>query len=178
VLGLDNGPVPCPIMFVGEAPGRLGAGRTGVPFQGDVAGSRFEALLSEAGLCREGVFITNAVLCLPADACGRNRRPLASEVRNCAGWLSRALDVVRPQVVVALGGVALDGLRRTEPHGLRLAADCGRPVAWRGATLVALYHPGARAAAHRPWASQVGDWRRLGALVSARKRDRSSQSRL
>jgi uracil-DNA glycosylase family 4 len=164
-IGAGNGPVPCPVMFVGEAPGRFGAALTGVPFSGDVAGRRFEALLGEAGLRRDEVFVSNSVLCLPTDECGRNRRPRTSEIRACSAWLARTLDTVRPEVVVALGGVALDGLGRIEAHGLALARDCGRPVAWHGVTVVAVYHPGARAAVHRPWPKQVEDWRALGTLL-------------
>lgn len=167
VLGEGNGPVPCPVMFVGEAPGRFGAGRTGVPFQGDVAGRRFDALLAEAGMRREEVFVTNAILCLPADACGRNRAPLPTEVRNCAAWLQQAIDLVRPELVVALGVVALGALGRIEAHNLVLSRDCARPTTWRGAMLVALYHPGARAGVHRSWAAQLADWRELGATFRA-----------
>ena len=62
-------------LFVGEAPGRRGAGRTGIPFLGDESGRRFERLLEAAGLRRDEVFVTNAVLCLPLDGVGRNRTP-------------------------------------------------------------------------------------------------------
>lgn len=161
VLGPANGPVPCDWLFVGEAPGRLGAGRTGVPFNGDKAGRRFEALLAEAGLDRSEVFVTNAVLCLPLDDGGRNRRPRYSEVANCLGHLRRTVEVVRPRIVVAMGAVALEALGRIEPHGLSLRF-AAQPVAWYGRTLVAVYHPGWRAEAHRAWEHQRADWRRLG----------------
>jgi DNA polymerase len=148
-------------MFVGEAPGRLGAARTGVPFLGDESGRRFERLLAEAGLRRQEVFVTNAVRCLPLDAAGRNRRPRGAEVRECAAWLAAEVADVGPELVVALGTVALDALARVEHHGLVLSEDVGREVAWQGRRLVALYHPGARSAVHRRWEAQVGDWRNL-----------------
>ena len=147
-------------MFVGEAPGRLGAGRTGVPFLGDESGRRFERLLGEAGLTREEVRVTNAVRCLPLDVSGRNRRPLTSEVRACNGWLAEELDAVRPGLVVALGAVALAALGSLEEHGLVLSRDVGRVVAWRGSSMACVYHPGARSAVHRPWEAQVRDFRR------------------
>jgi uracil-DNA glycosylase len=166
-LGVTNGPPRARVLFVGEAPGRYGAGRSGVPFHGDESGRRFESLLAVAGLTRDDVFVTNAVLCNPLDASGRNRRPKASEVAQCGAFLRRQIEVVDPEVVVALGVVALEALGRIEAHGVTLRDACGRPVEWLGRRLVALYHPGRRALVHRDEASQREDWRRLGDLISA-----------
>jgi uracil-DNA glycosylase family 4 len=170
VLGVTNGPTTARVMFVGEAPGRFGAGRSGVPFQGDESGRRFELLLTEAGLTRDDVFVTNAVLCNPLDLQERNRRPLTSEMKRCLPFLEAQLDAVQPRVVVALGGVALEALRIIEPHTLELRAYAGRAVEWRERILVALYHPGRRALVHRVDALQRDDWRALGALASSLSR--------
>jgi DNA polymerase len=163
VLSPANGPANATVIFVGEAPGRFGAGRTGVPFSGDTAGRRFEALLGAAGFARERVFVTNAVLCLPLDASGRNRRPAAIETANCASWLRATIEVVNPRLVVGMGAVALAALNRIERHGLTVSHAGQPPVAWRGARLAAVYHPAARSAVHRPWDRQLADWARLGA---------------
>ena len=48
ILGASNGPLDARLLIVGEAPGRLGAARTGVPFQGDRSGERLEGLLQAA----------------------------------------------------------------------------------------------------------------------------------
>src|SRR5690348_992986 len=85
VLSWANGPAGAPVMFVGEAPGRLGADRTAVPFHGDKAGDNFELLLRLAKLSRRDVFVTNAVLCNPRDEDGNNAPPSKSVLRNCAG---------------------------------------------------------------------------------------------
>jgi uracil-DNA glycosylase family 4 len=169
VLGEVNGPADARVMFVGEAPGRHGAGRSGVPFSGDESGRRFESLLAVAGLRREDVFVTNAVLCNPLDGSGNNRRPLPREVRACLGHLRGQIEAVNPDYVVALGGVALDALNRIEAHGMTLASACGVPRAWFGRTLVVLYHPGRRAIVHRSIGAQEGDWRGLGEVVGGRR---------
>lgn len=161
VLGPANGPVPAEWLFVGEAPGRHGAARTGIPFCGDESGRRFEQLLAAASLARRDVFVTNAVLCLPLTPSGTNRRPAMREVAACNPFLGSTIDAVDPRVVVALGAIALDALARIAPHGLTLARDAARPVPWHGRTLVALYHPGRQAQLHRPWEHQLGDWRSL-----------------
>lgn len=167
VIGASNGSANARVMFVGEAPGRFGAGRSGVPFQGDESGKRFESLLAEAGLTRDDVFVTNAVLCNPLDLLQRNRRPLTSEIKRCLPFLAAQLDAVQAGTVVALGGVALEALRLIEPHALELRGDAGRAVQWRNRRLVALYHPGRRALVHRVDALQRDDWQALGALVAS-----------
>ena len=109
VLSSANGNLNAKIVFVAEAPGRFGAGRTGVPFHGDKSGDNFETLLKYIGLTRSDVFITNAALCNPL-ANGNNRRPKISEVKNCSPFLKTILDLIRPEIVVTLGSVALQAL--------------------------------------------------------------------
>lgn len=167
VLSAANGPLNAAVLFVAEAPGRLGAARTGVPLSSDVSGQRFEAFLTEAGLRRDRVFVTNAVLCNPLTAEGLNRRPSGAEVLACSEFLRRQLELVPAPLVVALGGVALEALGLIEQHGLTLAQDVGREVMWGGRTLVALYHPGIRSTVTRPDTRQLSDWRALGVMVRA-----------
>ncbi len=172
VLGESNGPLDAPLLVVGEAPGRDGAARTGVPFHGDRSGDRFESLLAVAGLDRSRVFVTNAVLCNPLDAAGSNRRPLTSELTRCVDYLAATLEVVRSPIVVALGGVALEALGRIEPHGIAsVVAEAGQARAWRGRTLVPLVHPSPRTQGARTWDRQVEDWSAVGQLVRAAERD-------
>ena len=163
VLSSANGPCPAEIMLIGEAPGRLGAERTGQPFSGDESSRRLEHLIGAAGWGRSDVFITNAVLCNPQDAGGRNRSPRAEEVANCSGWLTRQIELVDPILVVALGRVALAALGRVRHHGLSLADAGSVPVRWGKRRLAVAYHPSARAAIHRPIERQLADFAALGA---------------
>lgn len=149
-------------MLVGEAPGRFGAGRTGVPFEGDEAGRRLDAFLAEADLPRDVLYITNAVLCLPIGVHGNNRTPAGDEIRRCSPNLAAQIDLVRPRVVVTLGTVALWATHLIMPHGLVLARAAGQPVRWRGAWLAPMFHPARRSTIHRSEAAQRDDWRRLG----------------
>ena len=176
VLGATNGSLEAGVLIVGEAPGRLGAARTGVPFSGDRSGERLELLLGEAGLTREDVFITNAVLCNPLTASlsgeQRNRRPRVSEARACQPYLEETLEFVAAPIVVALGGAALDALGRIEAHGIEsVVKEAGVARAWRGGggerTLVPLVHPSPRTQGQRSWAEQCEDWRGVGDLVRA-----------
>jgi uracil-DNA glycosylase family 4 len=171
VLSENNGDINSRVVFIGEAPGRLGADRTGVPFSGDRTGDNFERLLFAAGLTRREVFITNAVLCNPRDDKGNNARPTKEEVRNCSLHLSILLDVVQPDLIVPLGQCALRALHMMEPHHIELRRDVGKRVKWRDHTIVPTYHPGPRAAIHRSVAEQVEDFSLLGELVRGRRVD-------
>jgi uracil-DNA glycosylase family 4 len=170
VLGAANGPLDARALFVAEAPGRLGSDRTGLPLTSDQTGRNFARLLAGAGLRRDEVFVTNAVLCNPRCPRGLNRPPSASELANCRRHLAETLRIVAAPIVVSLGAVALAALAEIEPHRLTLRAHVGQPTPWRGRTLVPLYHPGPRAQIHRPFALQAADFRRLADDTIARLR--------
>ena len=170
ILGETNGPLDADVLFVAEAPGRLGAARTGIPMTSDVTGRRFHAFLAHAGIERSRVFITNSILCNPLTPHGRNRRPTAREVAACRDFPAAQLRLLRAPVVVALGGVALESLGRIEPHDAVLAQDVGRALPWASPaprTLVPLYHPSIQSTLTRPHEAQRRDWRRLGKVVRA-----------
>lgn len=141
VLSELNGPVDARVMFIGEAPGRKGADRTRVPFSGDQSGKNFERFLASIDLKRSEIFITSAALCNPRADAGANRRPKASEIRNCSDFLSRTIELVDPRVVVTLGTVALEALKLVHYHDFNLKNDAGRIRGWNSRLLVPLYHP-------------------------------------
>lgn len=165
LLSAANGPADARVCFIAEAPGRFGGERTKIPLSGDQSGKNFSRLLAASGLDRSSVFITNAVLCNPQDAQGRNAPPTRQEIRTCSGFLTSTLQVLQPTYVVTLGSVALAALALIELHTLKLAHDCGQPVRWFGRWLIPLYHPSPRAQLSRPFAAQLADFERLGALV-------------
>ena len=141
VLSDLNGPIDARVMFIGEAPGRKGADRTRMPFSGDQSGKNFERFLASINLPPSAIFITSAALCNPRTATGANRRPTASELRNCSDFLRRTIALVDPSVIVTLGMVALDALKSLQYHELNLRKDAGRIRLWNARLLVPLYHP-------------------------------------
>ncbi len=145
------------MVFVAEAPGRFGAGRTGVPFSGDQSGKNFEILLDHAGWTRDQVFITNAALCNPLQD-GNNRRPTAKEIQNCSHYLESVLNIIQPKIVVTLGGVGLQGINFLLGTKHQLGKTVARPIKTPGFILVPLYHPSPR----------VTHWRRT---LPKQKRD-------
>jgi len=141
VLSDLNGSLQPKVMFIGEAPGRVGADRTRRPFYGDKSGDNLQKLLDSIGLSREEIFITSAVLCSPRSPTDANRKPTRAEIRNCLTHLRSTLDLIDAPVIATLGSVALDALKMIEPHSLTLREDAGTVVKWNERILVPLYHP-------------------------------------
>jgi uracil-DNA glycosylase family 4 len=158
VLNRAAGRIDAPIMFIGEAPGRLGADSSEIPFHGDKAGHNFEELLEFAGLTRASAFVTNAVLCNPKDEKGNNAPPNQSEIENCSGYLRQQIDLISPKIVVTLGGCALRAVSLVESHKLSLSGAVRTANRWYGRILIPLYHPGQRAMIHRSFANQRSDY--------------------
>jgi DNA polymerase len=120
------------LMFVGEGPG-ADEDAQGLPFVGR-AGQLLNNMIEAMGLKREEVYIANVVKCRPPG----NRTPEPGEANTCSPFLFRQIDVVRPQVLVALGATAATYLlgQRQPLAGLR-----GRVHAFRGMSLIVTYHP-------------------------------------
>lgn len=158
ILGLSSGSLEAKVLFIGEAPGRLGADSTGIPFHGDKAGDNFEKLLDFVGISREDIFVTNAVLCNPKDESGNNSTPTSEEIGNCAGFLREQIELINPSIVVTLGANALKSTALICAHRLTLRDDVRSSHLWFGRQLLPLYHPGQRAMIHRSFANQRSDY--------------------
>jgi uracil-DNA glycosylase family 4 len=120
------------LMFVGEGPG-ADEDAQGLPFVGR-AGQLLNNMITAMGLKREEVYIANVVKCRPPG----NRTPESEEANTCSPFLFRQIDVVRPEVLVALGATAATYLlgQRQPLAGLR-----GRIHSFRGTKLIVTYHP-------------------------------------
>lgn len=131
-LVFGDGSPTARLMFVGEGPG-ADEDAQGLPFVGK-AGHLLNNMITAMGLKREEVYIANVVKCRPPG----NRTPEPVEANTCSPFLFRQIDVVRPQVLVALGATAATYLlgQRQPLAGLR-----GRVHAFRGMQLIVTYHP-------------------------------------
>ena len=88
------------LVFVGEAPG-LEEDRQGIPFVGR-AGQLLTKMIRAMGLTREEVYICNILKCRPPG----NRDPEPDEIEACQPYLIRQLEIIDPEVIVALGRVS------------------------------------------------------------------------
>ncbi|HEU4766474.1 MAG TPA: uracil-DNA glycosylase [Pyrinomonadaceae bacterium] len=164
VLSELNGSTDARIMFIGEAPGRKGADRTRVPFSGDQSGANFDRYLNSIELSRKDIFITSAALCNPRSESGANRRPTQKELANCSSFLRRTIELVNPRVIVTLGSVALEALKRIQYHELSLRESAAQVHSWNDRVLVPIYHPSPQVlASHRREAEQLRDYQIVAA---------------
>jgi uracil-DNA glycosylase family 4 len=120
------------LLFVGEGPG-ADEDAQGLPFVGR-AGQLLNNMINAMGLSREQVYIANIVKCRPPG----NRVPEPEEAHTCTQFLFRQIDVIRPEVIVALGSTAATYLLggKSPLNTLR-----GRVHSVRGARLIVTYHP-------------------------------------
>ncbi|MGK7346330.1 MAG: uracil-DNA glycosylase [Candidatus Nitrospinota bacterium M3_3B_026] len=120
------------LMFIGEAPG-ADEDRKGEPFVGR-AGQLLTRMIKAMGLKREDVYIANILKCRPPG----NRDPLPGEVELCEPYLVRQIEAVRPEVICALGRVAVQTLLKTKTPISRLR---GEFHSYHDTPLLATFHP-------------------------------------
>jgi uracil-DNA glycosylase len=108
-----EGPVPARLMLVGEQPGDR-EDIEGHPFVGP-AGRILAEAMDMAALDRDTAFVTNVVKHFrwrpsPGGKRRLHERPTRANVTACIPWIQRELELVRPEVLVAMGATAVDGL--------------------------------------------------------------------
>jgi uracil-DNA glycosylase family 4 len=145
------------VLILGLAPGAHGSNRTGRPFTGDGSGNFLYRVLHKAGFASQpvatsanvGLKLRNAYITAVARCAPPGNKPTAEELRNCAQFLDRELEILkRVRVVVLLGKIAFDGylayLRRRGVLNSRKGFEFGHGVRYGlpdGRTLLGSYHP-------------------------------------
>lgn len=159
----SDGPATAEVMIVSEAPG-FWEDQKGVPFVG-AAGKNLNALLHEAGLRQEEVYIANTIKCRPPE----NRDPLPEEIEACRPFLEGQISAIKPKLVVALGRIAAKELlgspvTMSKEHGSLL--DC--TYAGINFKLFLTYHPAAAIYSGRMKLELKNDFRKLREILSNR----------
>lgn len=128
------------LLILGEGPSETDE-RTGQPFSGP-SGSLLVAWLTRLGLTRDAVWVTNVVRCRPAAVVNgrlKNRPPTEAEAGACRLWLDIELALVRPAVVLALGGSAGKALLG---KGFKITQERGRwHVGPHDTAVLTTFHP-------------------------------------
>lgn len=122
------------LMCIGEGPGAT-EDETGRPFVG-AAGQLLDQILGAIECPRDTVYIANIVKCRPPG----NRKPLPDEATSCLPYLHRQIALVRPKVLLAMGGTAAEwmlGVKRS------LGDLRGKVHRFAGIPLIVTYHPAA-----------------------------------
>lgn len=171
-----HGPVPCRIMFIGEAPGKT-EDRTrdmdgkGMPFHGDAGRELNDVYLPLAKLRRSEVYVTNTVQCIPDEA---GATPTPALANCCASHhLPGEIAAVEPDIIVTLGATALHTLfpghgGLDTHHGIPFEARYSN--VWEG-TVFPMYHPAAGLRSGATMAHLVTDFLELGNYLKGHRMD-------
>jgi len=131
VFGVGN--PQAKLMFVGEGPGR-DEDLQGEPFVGRAGQLLTDIITKGMGLKREDVYIANVVKCRPPE----NRNPEPDEVAACEPFLKKQIDLIRPQIIVALGKFAVQTLLQSKVPISKLR---GNWHSYHGIKLMPTFHP-------------------------------------
>lgn len=127
-----SGNIRAKLVFVGEAPG-ADEDLQGLPFVGR-AGQLLTKMIEAMGLTRKDVFICNVLKCRPPG----NRPPKPDEKTNCKPFLMRQLELIKPQIICALGTHAAQSLLGVEDSISKLR---GKTHTYAGVRLICTFHP-------------------------------------
>ena len=120
------------IMFIGEAPG-ADEDLQGLAFVG-AAGQFLTKMINAMGYSRDDVFIANICKCRPPN----NRTPQSDEMQTCLPFLREQIRIIRPKVIVLLGGTAIKGLLDTQVGVTRMQGQWTR---YDGIPVMPTFHP-------------------------------------
>ena len=131
VFGVGN--PKAKLMFIGEGPGR-DEDLQGEPFVGRAGQLLTDIITKGMGLRREDVYIANVVKCRPPE----NRNPEPDEVASCEPFLKKQIDLVRPEIIIALGKFAVQTLLQSKVPITKLR---GNWHSYHGIKLMPTFHP-------------------------------------
>jgi|SRR3712207_261067 len=140
-----TGPVPCNILFIGEAPGKTEVEK-GTPFVG-MAGDNFQHYLDIVGIHRSNIRITNTCYFRPIKITNyengrtsiRNRTPKTSEIELFRDILDREIALVNPKIIITLGNTPLKRFTKFKAIG-----DCHGKLIFNESMkkyIFPMYHP-------------------------------------
>lgn len=131
VFGVGN--PKAQLMFIGEGPGR-DEDLQGEPFVGRAGQLLTDIITKGMGLRREDVYIANVVKCRPPE----NRNPEPDEVASCEPFLKKQIDLVGPEIIIALGKFAVQALLQTKAPITKLRGSWHH---YHGIKLMPTFHP-------------------------------------
>jgi DNA polymerase len=164
---VGEGPVDASIMLIGEAPGESEA-KSGRPFVG-ASGRVLDELLASIGLQRSQVYITNVVKDRPPE----NRDPSPAEIALYSPFLTRQIEIIRPQVIATLGRFAMEfvlNLLQIAPPNAMISRLHGQVLygktSYGAVAMVPLYHPAVALYSTPRKATLLEDMRALSQFVA------------
>ena len=162
------------VMLIGEAPGYQEE-REREPFVGP-AGQKLNDILKAMGISREEVYISNIVKFRPATAnqTTNNRKPTPEEMAVCMPFVRAEIEIIQPQLIIALGGTAAEGLLGVEGT---VTSMRGKWHDFGGTPVRVTYHPsyllqsgGSNPVKRQVWEDMLAVMEKLGLPISEKQR--------
>jgi uracil-DNA glycosylase len=147
-------PVKSRVMLVGQAPGPR-EGSFGRPFAWTAGRTMFrwfeESLGVDEATFRQRIYMAAVARCFPGKASGGgDRRPDAVEIEQCKTWLAREVDILKPELVIAVGTLAIEQVLGVKAPLAEVVAT-SRKARWHGhdVDVIALPHPSGASPWHK-----------------------------
>lgn len=168
------------IMFIGEAPGYQEE-KEGQPIAGQT-GEMLDKILKTMGVTREEIYISNLVKFRPATAKQtiNNRKPTPMEMAACLPLVMAEIEIIKPAVIIALGGTAAEGLLNLEGA---VEAMRGKWHEIAGIPTRVTHHPGhllqsdTNDVKRALWEDMLAVMEKIGMPISPKQRDYFSSTR-
>lgn len=151
---VTGNPVVSPVMLIGQAPG-VREGPAGKPFAwtaGKTMFGWFAALGVPEEAFRERVYMAAVCRCFPGKAAkgGGDRVPSSDEVMRCSRHLAREVQLLRPQLVIPVGKLAIAQIAPEVDQLVEIIGSRRRgELAGVGFDVIALPHPSGASTWHR-----------------------------
>lgn len=130
-----NGPVPCDLMLIGEAPG-ADEDIQGLPFVGR-AGQLLTQILASVNIKRpDDIYIANTVKCRPPE----NRAPLPKEQAACAPYLEAQLKFIKPKIILLAGSPAVKAILKSDEPMTKIRGKWSK-LAGTEISVMPIFHP-------------------------------------
>ena len=156
------------LMFIGEGPG-ADEDRLGIPFVGR-AGKLMDLAFETLGIDRNEVYIANIVKCRPPS----NRNPENDEAMACLNYLRNQVILVKPEIIVLLGSVALKNILGKE-YGI--TASRGKWVEKKGIKYMPTWHPAALLRDETKKVDFIKDLKKVVELITSTKSENKDEKR-
>ncbi|MBU0503515.1 MAG: uracil-DNA glycosylase family protein [Candidatus Omnitrophota bacterium] len=150
---VSGGPVVSKVLLVGQAPGDKEP-KLGRPFAWTAGKTLFRWFDQAAGMSEEefraSIYMAAVCRCFPGkNPAGGDRVPSPEEVLNCSVWLKREMDILKPELIIPVGKLAIAQFLPLQKLDSMIGRNYKKIVAGHHFDVIPLPHPSGASPWHR-----------------------------